>query len=101
MPLFRCETCNCVENTATSNYHTRRFDVANETVVKRNPLPPALCSACDPQIGQWHGLFTQRSADGMLVGHDGYLWHQEEFDKGWVHHTTPRGRIVDGKEVPL
>ena len=34
----------------------------------------ALCSECDPEIGAWHGKFPKRSAVGMLVGRDGFLY---------------------------
>lgn len=101
MPLFRCEACGCVENTACSNYHTRHIDWDADTLKYFEPKPPALCSECDPKIGAWHGHFPRRSADGMLVGDDGYLWEQSQFDRRVVTHTTPVARIVDGKVVPL
>ena len=47
MPIFRCEQCGCVENTAASNFWEGS----------------RLCSQCDPDIGRWHGLFTKRPAD--------------------------------------
>lgn len=48
MPLFRCTQCGCAENTALSNW-----------AVRRRAGLPALCSGCDPEIGQWHGRFAQ------------------------------------------
>ncbi|HWT30767.1 MAG TPA: hypothetical protein VN240_07040 [Propylenella sp.] len=48
MPLFECETCHAVENTALANFW-------QATCEKR----PALCSACDPEIGKWHGQFEK------------------------------------------
>lgn len=53
MPLFRCEGCGAVENTALSNYWLRGYP----------PTKPALCSECDPEIGRWHGRFPKRDAD--------------------------------------
>ena len=61
MSLFACQNCICVENTATSNYWMRGN-------------AQALCSECDPEIGAWHGKFPKRSAVGMLVGRDGFLY---------------------------
>lgn len=53
MSLFVCDTCGCVENTATSNYWRRRaLHMA------------ALCSQCDPEIAKWHGLFRRKEWDG-------------------------------------
>lgn len=90
MPLFRCFTCNTVENTALSNYWMATVESTD-----------ALCSACDPLIGAWHDRFPRRSADGLLVGRDGFLYYEDDFRSKSVHHTTPRGRIVDGREVAL
>lgn len=42
----------------------------------------ALCSECDPVIGQWHGQFPKRSAAGMLVDQHGHLWSKESFEAG-------------------
>lgn len=78
MSLFACRECSCVENTALSRYHWRQGQ----------GLPP-LCSACDPDIGQWHGHFPRESASGMLQGADGFLYRPE-----WqIHHTTIVGIV--------
>ena len=42
----------------------------------------ALCSECDPAIGQWHGRFKKRTADGMLVDQYHGLWMQSQIDAG-------------------
>lgn len=68
MPIFACRECGCIENTALSNYWSA-------TTLESKP---ALCSACDPAIGKWHGQFTRRSASGMLVDQNGHLWGCEE-----------------------
>lgn len=65
MPLFNCSQCNCIENTASGAYWGRKM--ADK---------PALCSECD--TGTWHGLFPKRSASGMLVANDGFLWARSE-----------------------
>jgi hypothetical protein len=46
VPVFICENCGCIENTAVSNYWSRGNG-------------PALCSECDPKIGKWHGRFPK------------------------------------------
>ncbi|MDP3985620.1 MAG: hypothetical protein Q8P82_02545 [bacterium] len=63
MSLFRCTKCNCVENTAVSRYWFRGSG-------------PALCSACDPALGTWHGQFEREDTDkaGYVVGADGFLY---------------------------
>ncbi|MFK3741652.1 hypothetical protein [Massilia sp. TN1-12] len=68
MPIFMCHACGCIENTALSNYWVH-------TTLEGKP---GLCSACDPEIGKWHGEFPQRSAAGMLVDQSGHLWSSQE-----------------------
>lgn len=86
MPLFMCSACRNVENTALSNFWTR-------------PNRPPLCSACDPDIGKWHGEFERRSAVGYVVGKDGFLYSQRQFDSGQVHHTKPDRVIAEELET--
>jgi len=50
MPIFKCEKCEAVENTACCNFWTRRSNGQ-----------PLLCSECDPDIGEWHNLFEKRN----------------------------------------
>ena len=57
MPLFACSKCNTVENTAISHFWSRGDG-------------PALCSACDPKIGKWHGRFPRESADEFQFHRD-------------------------------
>ena len=47
MSVFRCEKCNCIENTATSGYWCKGDK-------------PALCSECDPELSKWHNRFPKR-----------------------------------------
>jgi hypothetical protein len=56
MPIFVCEKCNCLENTACSQYWSREKG------------SPALCSQCDPEIGKWHGRFERREWEGNPDG---------------------------------
>lgn len=43
MPLFECQKCHCVENTATGAYWGREEKI---------------CSECE--TGEWHGVFPKR-----------------------------------------
>lgn len=95
MPLFMCSACRSVENTALSNYWTRFFGKESRAARGVLDLPPALCSACDPDIARWHGEFERRSAVGLVVGKDGFLYSQEQFDSGQVHHTRPDHVITE------
>ena len=84
MPLYRCDNCGCVENTAFGNYWSKD----NAKVWPAEYLGKALCSECGPpayvdgtktQYGKWHGRFKKRSADGMLIDQNGHLWPREHF----------------------
>jgi len=60
MPLFKCSQCGSMDNTALTNWAVRRAD-----------KKPALCSACDPEIGRWHDQFPRVAWDEELHGpHD-------------------------------
>lgn len=48
MPLFKCSACGSMDNTALTNWAWRHAH-----------KQPALCSACDPEIDQWHGEFPR------------------------------------------
>src|ERR1700692_3342519 len=48
MATFRCGKCGCDEDTALCNYWSARV---------RDMV--AVCSACDPKIGKWHGQFPR------------------------------------------
>jgi len=74
MPLFRCNRCGCVENTAGSLYWIKKTG------------EDALCSECDPKIGKWHGYFPKKSAIGYLLGNDGFLYRKAALDAGQLQH---------------
>lgn len=56
MPIFVCDNCNHLENTALSRYWYREKGT------------PALCSQCDPEIGRWHGRFPRKVWNGDPEG---------------------------------
>lgn len=68
MPIFKCSSCGCVDNTALTRYWIRKKD------------DPKLCSECDPAIGKWHDKFPKRLAIvvGYKLGADGFLYHSDE-----------------------
>ena len=67
MPLFRCEKCGCVENTALGHYWGRTMKDFKGTEFEK-----ALCSECVPSVfpdgsvnkngGKWHGKFPKEEA---------------------------------------
>lgn len=76
MSVFRCEQCGCMENTAVSNFISRKYPYSPDG--EALPSLPALCSECDPEIGKWHGRFPKRSAKGTILASDGFLYDPEE-----------------------
>ena len=75
MSIFRCEKCGCCENTASSNYASRKYPWSADG--RTLPSLPLLCSECDPETGKWHGMFPKRSAKGLLLASDGFLYDKE------------------------
>ena len=75
MSLFQCYECGCRENTATCNFWSR-LDGQWRGVPSRSWM---LCSACDPDIGRWHGKFPRLFLPkGMFVTNEcGNLAHIE------------------------
>jgi len=76
MPLYACTKCDGYDNTALTNYwqHCREA-----RATKTEPTP--LCSACDPEIGAWHGMFPQRTrvdAGLTVIDSQGHLWTPEQ-----------------------
>lgn len=57
MPIFECEQCHCVDNTALTSFW---WDVFQENKA-------ALCSQCDPNRGQWHYEFPRMSAEEYIA----------------------------------
>lgn len=89
MPLFECSACHCYENTALSNWAIRHM---RENRLPDGQVPPALCSACDPKIGEWHGQFPQLPARGMVREIDDknrFLYHDEKEARA----LNARGRL--------
>lgn len=70
MPLFNCENCGVVENTALSPYWVRNIKhVVFDWKGKEHLKGKALCSECAPthyadgkptKYGVWHGKFEKQ-----------------------------------------
>ena len=65
MPIYQCEECGCVDNTARTNYWVRN----RKHLISGEYLGRALCSACGPNLylsgektpwGQWHNAFKRQ-----------------------------------------
>lgn len=69
MPLYMCSKCGSVENTALGGYWRQQME-AFEAAKPHEPL----CSACDPDLGEWHGYFPRRSAAGYVQTKRGHLF---------------------------
>jgi hypothetical protein len=67
MPVFLCSQCKMMENTAVSNYWTRKEG------------SPALCTACDPEVKKWHGIFDPKPLPpDHIVGPDGFVYRKQD-----------------------
>ena len=65
MPLFICDECDCIENTACGHYWCKGMQFIDEKIRDK-----ALCSECCPaslmknrNFGKWHGLFDKQIMD--------------------------------------
>lgn len=71
MPLFICENCKCVENTALGHYWSRHIKDFKGTEFEK-----ALCSECLPlkfpdgsfckSDSKWHGKFPKQTIEECL-----------------------------------
>lgn len=72
MPLFVCDKCKAIENTATGHYWGKDQDYFGNSL-----LGMALCSECTPDKfaagepnedgGKWHGHFPKDTATPELI----------------------------------
>lgn len=93
MPLYMCTKCGLVENTALGGFWRQQME-AVEAGKKHDPL----CSACDPEIGAWHGSFPQRSAAGYVQTKGGHLYTiAESLDR--AKHMGPFMPVVLPPEI--
>ncbi|CAH0531857.1 hypothetical protein CTH30272_04105 [Allocatenococcus thiocycli] len=82
MSLFQCAECGCCENTAVSNWFLRMCE-------SKAPI----CSACDPDIGEWHGEFKRVFLPkGMFkTNKQGNLEHIETGDTDFTKYKIEQG----------
>lgn len=93
MPLFLCEDCGKLDNTAGSNYWTRNLDFNSEVPLskqKKKDNPP-LCTVCDPDIDRDEDAVELATPEEMkeIPGEDGFYWPIEGFKSGQITHTKP------------
>jgi len=78
MPLFICENCGCIENTALGHYWSRKHVKFKDE--KMNDK--ALCSECTPLEfsdgsragnGKWHNHFPKEKFDSTIHKSEHYL----------------------------
>lgn len=77
MPVFRCEKCGCVENTAIAWWWSEG----------------RICTEC--KTGKWHKRFPKQSAIGMFEDKNGFLYSKEELEPGGYFY----GRVEIEKEI--
>jgi len=66
MPLFVCDKCNCIENTALCGYWFREKEWDDDgNVIKEDPK---LCSNCDPKF-KGHKRFPMEKFDPKKWGY--------------------------------
>jgi hypothetical protein len=77
MSLFECSSCGCVEDTFLCHYWSARLRQTE-----------AICSACDPKVGKWHGEFPRESAEGWIRDRRGFLiCHKGEVEQ-WLGRSV-------------
>ena len=64
MPIFVCENCQNIENTALSDYWARLTQ-----------HKPKLCSQCG--LGKWHGQFPEEKFDPKK-------WKRNEYNNDFI-----------------
>jgi hypothetical protein len=78
MPLFVCENCGCIENTALGHYWARNHVGFKDEKMNNK----ALCSECTPseysngvktERGKWHGQFPKEKFDPSIHDNSNYL----------------------------
>ncbi len=78
MPLFVCENCLCIENTALGHFWSRRWLKFKDSKFDGK----ALCSECTPTefkdgspsgTGKWHGKFPKTKFDKNLDIFSNYM----------------------------
>lgn len=68
MPLFVCDKCGCIENTACGHWWARKHVFFEEGSLDPELVGKPLCSECIPArysdgspagTGEWHGRFPK------------------------------------------
>jgi len=86
MPLFVCDNCDTIDNTALGHFWSRH----DAEMFAPEYVGKALCSACAPRTyrsgepsqnsGQWHGRFKQVKATAeYIAAHPGEIYYLGRF----------------------
>lgn len=88
MPLFICDLCECIENTALGHYWGRDQDYFGKPELRGK----ALCSECSPAVfgdgsvntdgGRWHGRFEKRRATPEVLASAGFMNRDGGMNRG-------------------
>lgn len=81
MPLFKCDRCHAIENTAMCNHAVNRYEGR-----------PVICSECE--TGTWHGRFPKQHAAGMHLASDGFLYSDAALEQATDRFARQRIRVV-------
>ena len=72
MPLFICDKCGCIDNTATGHYWCKDW---TDLWADKSIVGKALCAECAPafykdgtpsEYGKWHDRFPKILWDGKI-----------------------------------
>jgi len=90
MSLYRCTTCDVVENTALGGYWLQQMEAA-----ERGEKFAPQCSLHNPEIGVWHGHFPRQAVSpDMLVDNRGFLWRPDQIEAlAHLGPFTPVGEV--------
>lgn len=82
MPLYECSKCSTIDNTALTGFWW-------EVMHKGHP---ALCSACDPEIKEWHGQFDRLTRSEF----------ENKYGKGEIEYTIEKVKplLVGRNQAP-
>lgn len=111
MPIFMCEEPGCltIDNTAVTHYWTRDAHHWPKAYRGRKLCsehgPPFMIKPhdldekpiCKTYFGKWHNRFPKRSAVGMMVDDQGFLWSKDQVrNRTYGRNTKIVGEVTEG-----
>lgn len=103
MPVFQCEKCGCVDNTATSNQmHAGPFAKYYDWTGREEDKGKKLCKVCGPTkhsdgdpvkgAGKWHNYFDRQFlplGEWETDPNTGNLRHKKTHATNYLDHRLP------------